>query len=222
MHRIFLRCVLISLCACNTWTQSKAGDAYELINRVQTECEAESLQVGSTLADRYNSLDEATEMDVRMHNDHLTENLGLAEWLAVGVWKGRGKTPHRNHAPYLQMRGGWAGQEHVNRSSFWALENQWLYMMGDSTQRQVWEAFVTPFSSKEFAKDAKLWTRENCAPQFPNRKKHEGKGPFREEGWGGYCGINEVTCDFPGFGPWGRMTFDWKHFAYEDYDSTLR
>ena len=30
-----------------------------------------------------------------------------------------------------------------------------------------------------------------------------------------------MTCDFPGFGAEGKVTFDWKHFAYEDYDEWL-
>ena len=41
------------------------------------------------------------------------------------------------------------------------------------------------------------------------------------EGWGGKCGNNEVTCDFSGYGPSGKITFDWKHFPYEDYDEWL-
>ena len=70
-------------------------------------------------------------------------------------------------------------------------------------------------------------------------------------GWGGRCGNNEVTCDLPGFGGEGKITFDWKvqssdppcrsvlyispqlttpqiitpqittHFVYTDYSSPL-
>ncbi len=40
-------------------------------------------------------------------------------------------------------------------------------------------------------------------------------------GWGGRCGNNEVTCHLSGFGPKGKITFDWKHFPYEDYDEYL-
>jgi hypothetical protein len=28
-------------------------------------------------------------------------------------------------------------------------------------------------------------------------------------GWGGKCGLNEVTCDLPGFGAEGKITYDW-------------
>jgi hypothetical protein len=40
-------------------------------------------------------------------------------------------------------------------------------------------------------------------------------------GWGGRCGNNEVTCHLSGFGSNGKITFDWKHFPYEDYDEYL-
>lgn len=61
------------------------------------------------------------------------------------------------------------------------MQNKWLYMMGDSTQRQIWATFVSPFQSKfmltvfnvsiltfvnytkdnDFERNAKEWTREN-------------------------------------------------------------
>lgn len=44
---------------------------------------------------------------------------------------------------------------------------------------------------------------------------------FYKLGWGGKCGNNEVTCHLSGFGAEGRITFDWKHFTYEDYDQWL-
>ena len=203
--------------------QAIKGDAYDLISRQQTECEVEALQVGTALADRYNSLDEGSERDVRMHNDYLTENLGFADWLKWGLPNSGGRTPHKNLAPRLQTNGGWSGLQTVNMSSYWALDDQWIYMMGDSTQRQVWVAFVSSFADNNFERNAKNWTREHCAPQAPNRKVHvsDPVGSFPEEGWSGRCGVNEITCDFPGFGSEGRITYDWKHFAYEDYDEWL-
>ena len=43
-------------------------------------------------------------------------------------------------------------------------------MMGDSTVRQIWATFVSPFQNNDFERNAKEWTRENCARQFPHRK----------------------------------------------------
>lgn len=71
---------------------SNPGDAYGLISRQQTECELEALQIGTMLADRYNSLDEGTEWDVRIHNDWLAENLGFAGWISQGMWKTGGSS----------------------------------------------------------------------------------------------------------------------------------
>ena len=126
------------------------GEAYQLISRMQTECELEALTAGTMLADRYNSMDEGTEWDIRIHNDYLVENLGFAGWIQMGLYGSKGKTPHNHHAPSLHRQGGWAGHKTINMSSFWALEDQWLYMMGDSTQRQIWATFVSPFQNNEF------------------------------------------------------------------------
>jgi hypothetical protein len=54
-----------------------------------------------------------------------------------------------------------------------------------------------------------------------NRKQHEKGGSFPEEGWRGPCGANEVTCHVSGYGEGGILSFDWKHFPYEDYDDWL-
>ena len=144
---------------------------------------------------------------MRIHNDYLVENLGFAGWITAGTYKSGGQTPHKRHAPTLHRKGGWAGHKNISMSSYWALEDQWIYMMGDSTQRQVWATFVSPFQNNDFERNAKEWTRENCAKQFPHRKQHPSGGYFPEEGWGGKCGNNEVTCDLSGFGPQGRFTF---------------
>ncbi len=51
--------------------------------------------------------------------------------------------------------------------------------------------------------------------------EHASGGHFPDEGWGGKCGNNEVTCHLSGFGAEGKISFDWKHFTYEDYDDWL-
>jgi hypothetical protein len=153
--------------------------------------------------------------------DFLVENLGFAGWIQTGTWKSNGQTTQKHHAPTVANQGGWAGLKNISMSAYWSLDNQWLYMMGDSTMRQVWATFVSPFQNNDFERNAKEWTRENCARQYPHRKEHPPNGYFPEEGWGGKCGNNEVTCDFAGFGPEGKITFDWKHFPLEDYDEWL-
>ena len=194
---------------------------YTLISKVQTECELEALRVGSALADHYNSYDEATEWDARVHEDFLTKNLGFAGWIQMGTWKSGGLTATRQVASVLHRDGGWAGSKNLSSSSYGGLNNLWLYVMGDSTTRQVWSSFVSPFQNNDFERNAKEWTRENCARQFPHRKHHAPGDYFPEEGWGGKCGNNELTCHLSGFGTTGKVSFDWKHFTYEDYDEWL-
>lgn len=199
----------------------EAGEPYGQLTRHETECEVESLATGSLLADNYNSLDESTEWDARMHSDYLTEHLGFFAVIASGTWGSGGKTTftHKD-AKELQHKGGWTGNKNLKNSAYWALEDQWVYMMGDSTLRQVWATFASPSAGNEFERNSKEWTRERCDRQFPHRKAHP-EGDYPEEGWSGKCGNNEVTCHLSGYGPNGKLTYDWKHFPYEDYDEWL-
>jgi hypothetical protein len=54
------------------------------------------------------------------------------------------------HELLALQQGGWSGNKNISESAYWPLENQWVYMMGDSTQRQVWAAFASPFQSKYY------------------------------------------------------------------------
>jgi hypothetical protein len=220
----FISIIFLIVCFTTNGNEEKApepGSPYSMISKLQTECELEALSIGTILADHYNSFDEYTEWDVRIHNDFLVQHLGFAGWIQTGTWQSNGMTAHKKHAPSIHKQGGWAGHEKISLSAYWALEDQWLYMMGDSTVRQVWAAFVSPFQNNAFERNAKEWSRENCERQYPKRKEHPSGGFFPDEGWGGKCGNNEVTCHLPGFGNDGTITFDWKHFPYEDYDEWI-
>jgi hypothetical protein len=197
------------------------GAPYSLITKKETRCEVEALSIGSALADNYNSLDEGTEWDSRIHSDYLSEYAGFFHMITQGIWGKNGKTSELRDSNKLQIKGKWKGMKNITESSYWALENQWLYMMGDSTQRQIWATFVSPSQGNNFERNSKEWTRENCRKQYPHRRQHPANGNFPEEGWTGKCGNNEVTCDLSGYGPKGKITFDWKHFPYEDYDEWI-
>lgn len=115
---------------------------------IQRECELEAINIGTRLADRYNSFDEETDWDVRIHHDYLTKYLGFAGWIQMGLWKNTQLTASRHHAPTIHKSGGWAGHKNITLSAYWPFDNKWVYMMGDSTQRQIWATFVSPFQSK--------------------------------------------------------------------------
>ena len=73
-----------------------------------------------------------------------------------------GKTPRGVSTNVLRERGGWSGRANVSESPYWALADSWLYLMGDSTTRQLWGAYATPFNGNNFERNAKEWSRENC------------------------------------------------------------
>ncbi len=79
------------------------GKPFTLMDKVTTQCELEALSVGTRLADHYNSYDEDTEWDTRIHNDYLVEHLGFAGWIQMGLYKNTKLTAGRQDAPALHQ-----------------------------------------------------------------------------------------------------------------------
>ena len=123
------------------------GDAYTMISRLQTDCELESLSVGTALADKYNSFIEGTERDERLKNDYLMQRLG-----------------------FLTQPGS-VGHTNISSSSYWALENQWVYMLGDTTQKQIWATLAAPVSPNPISGQTSEASAEKCQTQAPHRNK---------------------------------------------------
>ena len=63
------------------------GDPYGLISRVQTECEMSSMTFGTRLSDAFNSLDESTSNETRIHHEYLVEHLGFSSFHNSSLWK---------------------------------------------------------------------------------------------------------------------------------------
>ena len=82
---------------------------YTLITKEQTFCELEALNYGTRLVDQYQSFDENTEWDMRIHHDYLVEYLGFAGWIVSGLWKSGGLTASGARAGDLHKKGGWTG-----------------------------------------------------------------------------------------------------------------
>jgi hypothetical protein len=70
------------------------GDAFGLINKVQTECEQATLTVASKLADTYNSFDETVHGPDRLKDDYIMEHLGFEWALSVNEASIDAKTVH--------------------------------------------------------------------------------------------------------------------------------
>jgi len=181
-----------------------------------TKCELDALLLGSRLADELNAPVAELSTHERIHQDFLASNLGFAPWIAHGIHGSGGLTLTKSNAASLQAKGGWSGRN-ISDSPYQVLNHKWVYMFGDSTTRQVWASFAAPFQGNNFERNAKEWTRQYCNKQ-EHRRRHQKGGMFPDEGWGGPCGVNEVTCYVSGYGDEGLLTFDWKHFPYEDYD----
>lgn len=182
-------------------------------------CEYSAMKLGSDMADIFNSPTGDEDWDQRTHQDFITEHLGFAPWMANGVHNSGGKTLSGSIAKDLVKSGGWLGNA-IDSSPYAILNHKWIYMLGDSTTRQVWASFAASFQGNNFERNAKEWTRHYCNKQS-HRTHHPKGGHFEHEGWGGPCGVNEVTCHVSGYGTGGILSFDWKHFPWEDYDEWL-
>jgi hypothetical protein len=183
-----------------------------------SNCEFESLQLGSKISDIFNNPIGNEDWNIRIHQDYIAENLGFAPWMSNGVHN-TGLTTSGKNAKELQEKGGFSGKN-IEDSPYSILNHKWLYMFGDSTLRQVWASLAAPFQGNHFERNSKEYVRQYCNKQG-NRILHPKGSFFPEEGWGGPCGLNEVTCHVSGYGEKGLLTLDWKHFPYEDYDNWI-
>lgn len=206
-----------------TWVLDVRGEEpSELLKRYEIEvakCEYSALRLGSEIADVFNAPIGEEDWNERIHQDYIVEKLGFAPWTQNGVSGTGGKTLENNDAKAIYHKAGWGGKG-IAESPYSFLDHKWIYMFGDSTTRQLWASFAAPFQGNNFERNAKEWTRSYCNGQ-PHRVKHVKNGIFDAEGWRGPCGVNEVTCHVSGYGDKGVLTFDWKHFPYEDYDEYL-
>lgn len=183
-----------------------------------TKCEIDAMRLGSSLGDVFNGPVDARDWSERMHQNFIAKHLGFAPWLSSGL-KGSGKTLTNDDINMIREEHGWVGHNSTD-SPYAVLNKKWIYMFGDSTTRQIWASFAASFQGNNFERNAKEWTRQYCNKQG-HRVNHPKGGVFPEEGWEGPCGVNEVTCYVSGYGDGGLLTFDWKHFPYEDYDEHI-
>jgi hypothetical protein len=170
-------------------------------------CEDQAIRLGTEMADTFNSPIGNQNWLQRMVNTELFDSLLFKSWINISQVIRYNK---RITSSQLQPSS-------IVTS---LLRDKWLYFLGDSTVRQVWASFVGPLQYSQFEENAKDYVRSKCQRQT-NRTQHKTPGSYPEEGWRGSCGLNEVTCSIPGYGDKGLLTFDWKHFVYEDYDDYL-
>lgn len=184
-----------------------------------SECEYNSLKLGTELVDVYNAPDLSHDWFQRVYQNELVSKLGFAPWMANGI-PGSGKTLTGQDSRQMHSQNHWIGSTTEN-SPYHILNHKWIYMFGDSTTRQIWASFAAPFKGNSFERNAKEWTRSYCNKQDHRKRHGDHHGSFDEEGWRGPCGKNEVTCHISGYGDSGLLSYDWKHFPFEDYDDFM-
>lgn len=177
-------------------------------------CEGAALKYGSEIADEFNLLSPNFGWSERLHQELIVEKLGFVPWITR-----QSETIFGNKTHEIHQKLGWVGRK-IENSPYSMINHKWIYFYGDSTLRQIWATYGAPFKDNDFERNAKEWSRHYCNGQT-HRKRHPKGGVFPEEGWSGPCGVNEVTCHIAGYGDAGLLTFDWKHFPYEDYDQFM-
>ncbi|KAJ1411413.1 hypothetical protein B484DRAFT_455620 [Ochromonadaceae sp. CCMP2298] len=212
--------LLLAVFAMLLGSRVSGQDWPEYARRV-AECEMQAMEVGNRVSDSFNTPIGDEDWNERVHQDQVISALGFAPWVANGISGSGGKTLQGSSAREVFDKSGWGGRKDVDSSPYKALNHKWIYMFGDSTTRQLWASFASPFQGNNFERNAKEWARHYCNGQTHRVRHAKHPGEFDAEGWRGPCGVNEVTCHVSGYGDKGLLSFDWKHFPYEDYDMWL-
>ena len=134
------------------------------------KCEESALQLGTRLADSFNSPFNGENWEKRLYQNYITENLGFAPFMSKGLRNSDGLTTSGQIAKDLQSKGGWTDHE-IDDSPYRSLNHKWVYMVGDSTTRQIWASYAAPFQGNSFERNAKEWSRHyvsiiNCKSTF--------------------------------------------------------
>lgn len=123
------------------------------------KCEFDALKLGTEIADVFNAPIGKQDWNQRVHQDLIAEKLGFAPWITNGLHGSNGLTLTGKNAKEIQMKNGWAGKS-INESPYAILQHKWVYMLGDSTTRQIWASYAAPFLGNNFERNAKEWTRQ--------------------------------------------------------------
>jgi hypothetical protein len=147
--RVFLALVLVLACI-QRHRATHSDDIWR--------CEAKVMKLGSEIADIFNAPVKNEDWNQRVHQNAIIERLGFSPWLANGVYRSGGKTLTNDNAHEIHANAGWVGKS-IAESPYAYLERKWIYMLGDSTTRQVWASYAAPFQGNHFNRNSKEWTR---------------------------------------------------------------
>lgn len=128
---------------------------YTFIGPVTTECEFVALTIGSRLADAFNSYDEFYTGNRFQHEYFHASNIysngfmrlhhaDLSRHHLVEPFR-KNKTSHHDHS--TTSRVSHKSHQHSNSSSLHALNDKWLYILGDETMTPVFRSLAFPLLS---------------------------------------------------------------------------
>lgn len=203
--------LVFSLISSSYQVVSDLSESRKKREQIVAKCEYDAFKLGSDISDVFNSPIGDEDWNDRIYQEYILKHMGFAPWLSS----------NNAIARDIQQSNGWVGKA-IEDSPYAVLNKKWIYMLGDSTTRQIWSSFAAPFQGNNFERNSKEWSRSYCSNQ-EHRAEHSkvGNPHYHEEGWGGPCAKNEKTCHVAGYGEGGLLTYDWKHFPYEDYDEWM-
>ncbi len=131
------------------------GDAYGMINAVQTECEFEALTTGSRLADAYNSYDESVSSIDRTHHQYYHRVPYFSRMIHYEVDRHYSMPSNVHHAQHKHNHPHFKSEDKMHHNStsniaFRPMMNKWIYFLGDGTLRPIVSTLLSPFHCKSF------------------------------------------------------------------------
>jgi hypothetical protein len=182
--------LLSTLLLSTPWVnEGAAGDAFGLIDQLQTNCENQAMSLASRLSDTFASYDEATDTATRMLDPYLLNNLDSKNSKATGT--------HVMANKWVYLYG-----DLTLRPLFTTLLHQTT--SPQNVQEQIAQSCLD---------------QPHRTPQTISTHTDTGSMHMTHEGTNRSIGEHHVshhanhlkgkTCHFGGFGTIGKLTYDW-------------
>ncbi len=126
------------------------GDAYGMINAVQTDCEYEALTSGTRLSDVYNSYDESIPAIDRTHHQFYHRIPYFSRMIHYEIDRHYSLPTNTHHSSHKQTHPHFKTEDKMHHNStsniaFRPLMNKWIYFLGDGSLRPIISTLLTPF-----------------------------------------------------------------------------
>ena len=141
-----------------------SSEEYDISGMVEEEerylCEFEAVRYGSRLADVFNSVGNNSDFEKAYYQSYLIEHTGFGDNMAGGIYE-KGESSEGVSSSKLREKGGWEGYGPLEKSSYWALENKWIYIHGESTSKQLFGALHYRDHYDASISNLTAWSKDN-------------------------------------------------------------